>query len=72
MWQSQAFGGALSFGGSVPDDQGAGCCVCPWEAPNPPAAMTVAPIALSKARRAMLSLISFPPRLRCKPPTGSR
>jgi len=45
---------------------------CPWEAPNPPAAMTVAPIALSKARRAMLSLISFPPRLRCKLLTESR
>ena len=28
MWQSQAFGGAFSFGGSVPADQGT-VCACP-------------------------------------------
>jgi hypothetical protein len=42
MWQSQAFRGAFTFGGSVPDDQGTACCVCPVEALIPPA-MTVAP-----------------------------
>jgi hypothetical protein len=55
MWQSQAFGGTFSFGASVPADQGTACRVCAAEALNPPAAMTVAPIALKKRRRAILS-----------------
>jgi hypothetical protein len=60
--ESQAFGGAFSFGGSAPDDQGTACCVSPLEALNPPAAMAVAPIALRKLRRAMTPfvLVSLP------------
>jgi|ERR1700722_14634109 hypothetical protein len=43
MWQSQAFGGALSFGGSVPDDHGATRRASAAATPLPPAAMIVAP-----------------------------
>jgi hypothetical protein len=52
MWQSQAFGGAFSFGGSVPDDHGTASGVCPVEASNPPAVMMAAPMAFRKVRRA--------------------
>src|ERR1700722_11754201 len=57
MWQSQAFGGPFSFGGSVPDDQGTACCVCPVDAFDPAAMMIVAPIALRRPRRAMTPLM---------------
>src|SRR5580704_899049 len=51
MWQSHAFGGALSFGSSVPADQGT-VSACPAVASNPPA--TIAPMALRKPRRASM------------------
>src|ERR1700722_3102440 len=56
MWQSQAFGGALSFGSYVPVDQ-ATVSACPAVASNPLATMTVAPIALRKPRRVLAPLI---------------
>src|ERR1700722_5485741 len=51
MWQSHAFGGALSFGSSVPADQGT-VSACPAAASNPPA--TIAPMALRKPLRASM------------------
>jgi hypothetical protein len=49
MWQSQAFGGAFSFGGSVPDDQGTTWSVCAVEMWAPSAVMFVFPATGSLA-----------------------
>jgi hypothetical protein len=44
MWQSQAFGGDLSFGGAVPEDHGTTCSASAAATPIPPAAMPLFPV----------------------------
>src|SRR5690349_16866022 len=54
MWQSQEFGGAFSFGASLPLEFGTLCCACAGtaEAASAP--------ALARNARRPIALISFP------------
>ena len=55
MWQSQAFGGALSLGGSVPAEYGTACAPPGrMEMPVVPAATAADAAPLSKLRRAIM------------------